>query len=155
MNYGKESIALDLKNEEDLKVLDKLLETADVVVQNFRTGVMKRLGYDWETMHARFPHIIMCSISGFGTDGPYGNRPSMDPIAQAMSGLDSITGTDYIYLSLLLYPKRGEFDFFSKSFSNDLSLFSFVYVCSERLGGHPPCGYGGECGRCVQVQMRG
>jgi CoA:oxalate CoA-transferase len=92
VNYGKESISLDLKNADDLGVFDKLLAKADVMIQNFRTGVIDRLGYGWESVHARFPRLIMCSISGFGSDGPYGKRPSMDPIAQAMSGLNSITG---------------------------------------------------------------
>jgi CoA:oxalate CoA-transferase len=92
INRNKESIALDLKNPEDRKVLEKMLETADVLVENFRAGVMEKLGYTWEGLHARYPELVYASISGFGQTGPYRNRPAYDMVVQAMGGLMSVTG---------------------------------------------------------------
>ena len=66
VNRGKESIALDLKNDEHRKIFDKLLAKADVVVENFRPGTMEKLGYGWETLHAKYPQLIYASASGFG-----------------------------------------------------------------------------------------
>ncbi|MBY4899173.1 CaiB/BaiF CoA-transferase family protein [Cupriavidus sp. AU9028] len=92
INRNKESIALDLKNPEDRAVLDAMLASADVLVENFRAGVMDKLGYSWEALHARFPRLIYASISGFGQTGPYRNRPAYDMVVQAMGGLMSVTG---------------------------------------------------------------
>lgn len=92
INRNKESIALDLKNPEDRKVLEKMLEAADVLVENFRAGVMEKLGYTWEGLHARYPGLVYASISGFGQTGPYRNRPAYDMVVQAMGGLMSVTG---------------------------------------------------------------
>ncbi|MGX6565638.1 CaiB/BaiF CoA transferase family protein [Cupriavidus necator] len=92
INRNKESIALDLKNPEDRKVLEKMLESADVLVENFRAGVMEKLGYTWEGLHARYPGLVYASISGFGQTGPYRNRPAYDMVVQAMGGLMSVTG---------------------------------------------------------------
>lgn len=92
INRNKESIALDLKNPEDRKVLDRMLAQADVLVENFRAGVMEKLGYTWEDLHARFPRLVYASISGFGQTGPYRTRPAYDMVVQAMGGLMSVTG---------------------------------------------------------------
>jgi CoA:oxalate CoA-transferase len=92
LNRGKESIALDLKNADDRNVFERLLERADVLVENFRPGAMARLGYGWDALHARFPRLIVASTSGFGQTGPYAQRPAYDVVAQAMGGLMSITG---------------------------------------------------------------
>ncbi|WP_153956929.1 CaiB/BaiF CoA transferase family protein [Cupriavidus necator] len=92
INRNKESIALDLKNTEDRKVLEKMLQTADVLVENFRAGVMEKLGYTWEGLHANYPGLVYASISGFGQTGPYRNRPAYDMVVQAMGGLMSVTG---------------------------------------------------------------
>ncbi|MFS8980604.1 CaiB/BaiF CoA-transferase family protein [Cupriavidus necator] len=92
INRNKESIALDLKNPEDRKVLDRMLAQADVLVENFRAGVMEKLGYTWEDLHARFPRLVYASISGFGQTGPYRARPAYDMVVQAMGGLMSVTG---------------------------------------------------------------
>lgn len=92
VNRNKESIALDLKNPEDRAVLDAMLAKADVLVENFRTGVMDKLGLDWDTLRARYPRLIYASISGFGQTGPYKNRPAYDMVVQAMGGLMSVTG---------------------------------------------------------------
>jgi CoA:oxalate CoA-transferase len=92
LNRGKESIALDLKNAEDRDIFERLLERADVLVENFRPGAMQRLGYGWDELHARFPRLIAAGTSGFGQTGPYAQRPAYDVVAQAMGGLMSITG---------------------------------------------------------------
>jgi CoA:oxalate CoA-transferase len=92
VNRGKESIALDLKTEKDRAILDRLLETADVLTENFRPGVLEKLGYSWETLHARFPRLIYASTSGFGHTGPAMARPSYDMVIQGMSGMMSVTG---------------------------------------------------------------
>lgn len=92
LNCGKESIALDLKSPADREIFESLLETADVVVENFRPGVMDALGYDWDSLHHRFPRLIFASASGFGQTGPYRHLAAYDIVAEAMSGLMSITG---------------------------------------------------------------
>jgi CoA:oxalate CoA-transferase len=92
LNRGKESIALDLKSEVDRTLFEKLLARADVLVENFRPGAMERLGYGWETLHDRFPRLVVASLSGFGQTGPYAQRPAYDIIAQAMGGIMSLTG---------------------------------------------------------------
>ena len=92
LNRGKESIALDLKAEADREILEKLLARADVLVENFRPGVMARLGYGWQALHARFPKLVMASVSGFGQTGPYADRPAYDVVVQGMGGIMSLTG---------------------------------------------------------------
>ena len=92
MNRGKESIALDLKVEADRTIFERLLERADVLVENFRPGAMERLGYGWETLHARHPRLIYAAASGFGHSGPYAPKPAYDMVVQGMGGIMSITG---------------------------------------------------------------
>jgi formyl-CoA transferase len=92
MNRNKRSITLDLKAEEDRAIFFRLAKTADVIVENYRPGVMKRLGIDYEAVRAVNPGIIYASISGFGQSGPWSQRPGFDLIAQAASGIMSITG---------------------------------------------------------------
>jgi CoA:oxalate CoA-transferase len=92
VNRAKESIALDLKVPADRAVFEALLAQADVLVENFRPGVLARLGYGWEALHARFPRLIYAAVSGFGHTGPYSDRASYDMVAQAMGGIMSITG---------------------------------------------------------------
>lgn len=94
VNRGKESIALDLKAEGDRKIFEKLLEKADVVVENFRPGTMEKLGYGWETLHARYPQLIYASASGFGHTGPNSKDPAYDMVMQGMGGIMSITGNE-------------------------------------------------------------
>jgi crotonobetainyl-CoA:carnitine CoA-transferase CaiB-like acyl-CoA transferase len=83
---------LNLKTAEGREILMRLAEQADVVVENMRPGVTKRLGVDFESVRKRNPRIVYGSISGFGQYGPYGSRPSIDQIAQGMSGIMSVTG---------------------------------------------------------------
>ena len=92
VNRNKRSIALDLKTNEGRRIALKLLERADVLVENFVPGVMDRLGLGYQTISKMNPRMIYCSISGFGQEGPYHKRPSFDPVAQAMSGIMLATG---------------------------------------------------------------
>jgi CoA:oxalate CoA-transferase len=92
LNRGKESITLNLKVAEDRVVFEKLLSRADVVVENFRPGIMEKLGYGWEALHAQYPRLIYAAASGFGHTGPYAMRPAYDMVVQAMGGIMSMTG---------------------------------------------------------------
>lgn len=92
VNRGKESIALNLKDEGDKAILDKLLEKADIIVENFRPGTMEKLGFGWERLHEKFPKLIYVSASGFGHSGPDMYRPAYDMVVQGMGGIMSITG---------------------------------------------------------------
>ncbi len=94
VNRGKESIALDLKADGDRKIFEKLLEKADVVVENFRPGTMEKLGYGWDTLHAKYPQLIYASASGFGHTGPNSKDPAYDMVMQGMGGVMSITGNE-------------------------------------------------------------
>ncbi len=94
VNRGKESIALDLKSDADRKIFEKLLEKADVVVENFRPGTMEKLGYGWETLHAKYPKLIYAAASGFGHSGPNSKDPAYDMVMQGMGGIMSITGNE-------------------------------------------------------------
>jgi CoA:oxalate CoA-transferase len=91
-NRGKESIVIDLKQESDRRVFERLLAKTDVLVENYRPGTMEKLGYGWESLHRRFPGLIYAAASGFGHSGPYANRPAYDMVVQAMGGIMSITG---------------------------------------------------------------
>ena len=92
LHRNKRSITLDLKVPDGVRILKRLAETADVVVENFRPEVKFRLGIDYESLRKINPRLIYASISGFGQDGPYKERPGLDQIAQGMSGLMSVTG---------------------------------------------------------------
>lgn len=91
-NRGKESIVLDIKSPRDRQLLEKLLDTSDVLVENFRPGVMERLGYGPERLAKTHPHLIYASISGFGHSGPMTELPGYDMVVQAMGGVMSLTG---------------------------------------------------------------
>jgi crotonobetainyl-CoA:carnitine CoA-transferase CaiB-like acyl-CoA transferase len=92
LHRNKRAITLNLKTDEGREILMRLAERADVVVENMRPGVTKRLGVDFESVKQRNPRIVYGSISGFGQYGPYAERPSIDQIAQGMSGIMSVTG---------------------------------------------------------------
>lgn len=91
-NRNKRGIRLDLKDKADLATFWELAERADVMLENFRPGVIKRLGIGWEELHRRNKRLVLGSISGFGQTGPYASRGGFDLIIQAMSGLMSVTG---------------------------------------------------------------
>ncbi len=92
LQRNKRSLTLNLKETEGRRIMMRLVETADVVVENFRPDVKDRLGVDYESLAAVNPAIVLGSISGFGQDGPYAKRPGFDQIAQGMGGLMAITG---------------------------------------------------------------
>jgi CoA:oxalate CoA-transferase len=91
-NRNKRSLTLDIKQPDGQELFRRLAETADVVVENFRPGVMDALGIGYAAVSERNPRIIYCSISGFGGDGPYADRPGLDQIIQGLTGLMSVTG---------------------------------------------------------------
>src|SRR3954470_13737672 len=92
-NRNKESITLDLKDDADRDVALRLIDRADVLVENFRTGVLDRLGLGIESLMERNPRLVVLSITGFGHDGPEGGRAGYDQIAQGEAGLMSLTGS--------------------------------------------------------------
>ncbi len=92
INRGKKSMTLDLKRKRARKVVFRLAKRADILLENFRPGVMERLGFGYEAIRRVNPGIIYASLSGFGQEGPYAQRPAFDMIAQGMGGVMSITG---------------------------------------------------------------
>ena len=92
LHRNKRSLVLDLKSERGRSVLYRLVEGADVLVENFRAGVKARLAMDYPTLSKINPRLVYASLSGFGQDGPYAQRPALDQIVQGMSGLMSVTG---------------------------------------------------------------
>lgn len=92
VNRNKRSLTVNLKTEDGRKVFYRLVQQADVVLENFRPGVAKRLGIDYDTLRELNPRLIYASISGYGQTGPYAQRPAHDLIAQGMTGLMSVTG---------------------------------------------------------------
>jgi len=93
-NRNKESLQLDLKSADGVRTLERLLRRADVLVENFRTGVLDRLGFPVQRLHELNPGLVVLSITGFGHDGPDAARPGYDQIAQGEAGLMSVTGPD-------------------------------------------------------------
>ena len=92
LNRGKKSMTLDLKSERGREILMAMVASCDVVIENFRPGVAKRLGLDYDSLAPQHPGLIYASISGFGQEGPLADRPAYDLIVQAMSGLMNVTG---------------------------------------------------------------
>lgn len=92
LNRGKKSIVLDLKSKEDKKIFEKLLKKSDILIDNFKPGVLEKFGYSWKNLSKKFPKLIHGKISGFGETGPLKDLPAYDIIVQAMGGIMSITG---------------------------------------------------------------
>lgn len=92
VNAGKQSVTLDLKHPDGKEVFRRFVATADAVVENFRPGVMDRLGLGWGVLSKARPSLVYCAISGFGADGPMAERPAYDQIIQGISGVMSVTG---------------------------------------------------------------
>ena len=93
-NRNKRSMRLDLRTPEGKDILVRLIRESDVLVENFRPGVLTRLGFSPERLHELRPSLVVCSINGFGGEGPYKDRPAFDFIAQALSGFMSVNGTE-------------------------------------------------------------
>lgn len=93
VNRNKRAITVNLKTKEGIQIIKKLIQESDVIVENFKTGTMERLGLGYEDLKALNPKIIHCSITGFGHTGPYKQLPGYDFLAQAMSGFMSVNGT--------------------------------------------------------------
>lgn len=91
-NRGKKSICLDMRSPRGKEIFTELVKTADIVLENFRPGTMEAMGFGYEQLKAINQGIILVSVSGFGQEGPYGDRPAFDPLGQAMSGLMTLTG---------------------------------------------------------------
>ncbi len=91
-NRGKRSIALNLKTPEGVAIVERLAEAADVVMENMRPGVADRLGVGYARLHALNPRLVYCSVTAFGSTGPYADRPGFDPLLQAMSGAMTLQG---------------------------------------------------------------
>ncbi|MEO5509809.1 MAG: CoA transferase [Longimicrobiales bacterium] len=91
-NRNKQGITLDLKREEDRTILHEHLSRADIFLHSYRAGVIERLGFGVEEMRARYPRLIYCTVSAYGTHGPLHDQPGFDPLMQARSGLISVTG---------------------------------------------------------------
>src|SRR5256885_5912033 len=91
-NRGKKSVCLDLRSAEGKEVFAALVKKSDVVLENFRPGTMRAMGFDYERLRAINPAIILVSVSGFGQYGPYRDRPAFDSLGQAMGGLMTLTG---------------------------------------------------------------
>ncbi|MEY2884907.1 MAG: hypothetical protein RL490_2631 [Pseudomonadota bacterium] len=92
INRGKQSIALDLKDAGDKAIFEALVARADVLVENYRPGVMQKLGLGWDVLHARHPRLIYAAASGFGQTGPDAHKAAYDMVVQAMGGIMSVTG---------------------------------------------------------------
>jgi CoA:oxalate CoA-transferase len=92
LNHGKESIALDLKAPADREIFERIVARSDVILENYRPGVMDRLGYGWDALHALYPRLIYGSVSGYGQTGPDSLKPAYDMVVQARGGVMSITG---------------------------------------------------------------
>ena len=94
LHRNKQSVVIDFKKEAGRELFFKLVERADVVLENYRVGVIDKLGIGYEAASARNPGIIYCSVSGFGQSGPYRDRAALDLIVQAESGMISVTGEE-------------------------------------------------------------
>jgi crotonobetainyl-CoA:carnitine CoA-transferase CaiB-like acyl-CoA transferase len=106
-NRGKRSIAVNIKDSEGRAIVHRLAEQADVVMENMRPGVVERLGVDYATLRQVNPRIVYCSVTAFGSDGPYRDRPGFDPLIQAMSGVMTIQGfggpPEYVRIAITDY----------------------------------------------------
>ena len=121
-NANKRSITLNLKTVAGVELLKRLVATADVLVENFRPGVMKRLGVDHEVLRAVNPGLVYCAISGFGQEGPMRAAPAYDQIVQGLSGLMSVTGTPDTAPLRVGYPVADTFGGVTAAFAVSAAL---------------------------------
>ncbi|HWU01445.1 MAG TPA: CoA transferase, partial [Novosphingobium sp.] len=123
-NAGKKSVSLNLKAPEGRDLFMELVKSADVVVENFRPGVMDRLGVGYETLREVKPGIIFCAISGFGQEGPLRANPAYDQIVQGMSGVMSITGDEQSAPLRVGYPLCDTLGGLSSAFAVVAALYA-------------------------------
>ncbi|MFC8181730.1 CaiB/BaiF CoA transferase family protein [Rhodococcus sp. NPDC057297] len=116
-NSQKRSVTVNLKSEGGKEVFTKLVESADVLVENFRPGVLDRLGFSWENLKAINPRLVYCAVSGFGSTGPMHRRPAYDQVIQGLSGIMSITGTPATAPLRVGYPVCDSFGGFAAAFA--------------------------------------
>lgn len=165
-NSNKKSMTLNLKSEEGKEIFRKLLKTADVVVENFKAGVMERLGFSYEKMCEINPKIIYCAISGFGQTGPLADRPAYDQIIQGMSGVMDVNGDErlnplrcgfpvcdtvggltaaFAIVSALLYRERtGEGQFIDVALLDSIMPLLGWTASNLMIGGQDPIPMGNE-----------
>ena len=106
LNRNKKCICLDFKNTEDLEIFKQLAASADVLIENYRPGIVKKLGIDYETLSALNPDLIYCSISGYGQTGPYKNKKVYDPLIQGTVGIPNAQNTEKPQLvKTIIYDK--------------------------------------------------
>ena len=162
-NRNKRSIALDLTSDEGRKIVHDLIAQSDIIVENFRPGITKKLSIDYDTTKSVNPSIIYCSITGFGEVGPFGDRPAYDPILQSMSGtalqnerfagkpcISAVAMSDYgagllgsnAVLAALLHRERtGEGQRVSTSLLQAaMTMMSHFYIKAENVKEEPPYG---------------
>ncbi len=137
VNRNKYGIALDIRTPQGSDLLWRLIETADVLVENFRPGTMTRLGFGYEQVHAQQPRLIYCSISGFGHTGPYADRGGFDLVAQAMSGVLSVTG-HAILAALLSRGRTGEGQYIDTSLFESAIAYTIWESNEYWATGTPP-----------------
>ena len=149
-NRNKRSITLDLKNPHGAAVVKRLIPNVDVVVENFRPGVMERLGIGYETLAAINPRVIYCASSGFGQTGPYAKRPGQDLLIQAMTGIPTLTGVSLADLSAGLHitygilaalysrEQTGQGQRVDVNLFNSLLVFTIQEMSLLLNGGSPP-----------------
>src|SRR6516162_2264420 len=128
VNGGKKSLGLNLKTETGRRILWKLLERADVVIENFRPGVLDKLGFGYDAVAKANPRAVYCSISGFGQTGPYRDRPGYDVIAQGESGMMDLTG----------YPDGPPAKLGASLADVVAGLYAFNGICLALLARHKP-----------------
>src|ERR1700694_1922190 len=159
LNRGKRSVALDLKETVQREVLSALLGRSDVLVHNFGPGALDRLGLGWEPLHATYPRLISCAISGFGQDGPYRDRKAYDLLLQGESGIMAVTGTPeqpakigisvgdisaglYAFAAILAAlhqrARTGEGSFIDISMLECLAEWVMPYIYQQLYTGQPP-----------------
>ena len=162
-NAGKKSITLDMKSDRGKTLLKRLVQTADVLVENFRPGVMDRLGLSYEHLKQENPHLIYCAISGFGQTGPRKDDPAYDQIVQGISGVMSITGAPDTAPYRVGYPLADTVGGLTAAFAIasalnanprgtflDVSMTEAVIstmgwvVSNHLIGGTPPAPHGNE-----------
>lgn len=159
LNRGKQSLELDIKNPDDLELLNTILAQADVFIQNLAPGAVDRIGLDSKTLRTRFPQLIICEISGYGERGPYRDMKAYDLLVQAESGLTSITGAveapgrvgvsvcdiaagmnalSGILLALLEREQTGNGQTIKVSLFDGMSDWMTVPLMHYEYGGHAP-----------------